>query len=177
MPSPSGSKRPKRVGNEWLLDPEDEGTTILWNPSNFSPAKAAQQWREQEHSCFRTLSTLHIAIHLSFLLYSHFQCLITVITVEPMTSQVFLQQPKIFSWIHTMLTSLTDVLSWPMWWMAIRPFSDMLHSHYAITIHLNQEAAKFHCEKHMSPTNSNNTVHFYTRLSFQHFCQCTYLIP
>lgn len=66
-----------------------------------------------------------------------------------------------------------------MWssWMAIQWFSDMMHSHYAITIHLNQMAAKFQCEKHMSPTNLNNTVHIYRRPSFQHFCHCTHLNP
>ena len=178
MPSPSGSKSPTAVGNEWLLDPEDEGTIILWNPGNFSPAKTAQEHREQEHSCFRFLSTLYIGIHLSFLLYSHIYCLITVITVEPTASQVFLQQPKICSCTHTVLTSLTDILGWPMWslsWMSVQPFSDMLRSHYAITIPFNQTAAKYQCRKHMSPTNENNTVYF-TRSSVQHFCHCPHLI-
>jgi len=86
---------------KWMTDPEGEGTMILWN---FSLAKAVQQRREQELSCFRILSTLHVGIPLSFLLYSHFHCLISVITVEPMTSQAFLQQHKICSCIHTVLT-------------------------------------------------------------------------
>lgn len=178
MPSHSGSKSPTAVGNEWLLDPEDEGTMILWNPGNFSPAKTAQQCREQEHSCFRFLSTLYIGIHLSFLLYSHIYCLITVIAVGPTTSQVFLQQPKICSCTHTVLTAPFDVLGWPMWslsWMSVQPFSDMLHSRYAITICFNQTAAKYQCEKHMSPTIMNNTVYF-TRSSFQHFCHFPHLI-
>jgi hypothetical protein len=151
MPSPSGSKSPTRVGTEWLVGPDDEGTMILWNSDNFSPPKVAVQYREQEHSCYRCLSTLYIGIQLGFVLYSHFHCLITV---EPMTSQVFLQQPKICSCAHIVLTSLTDMLGWPMssmLWMAIQPFSDRLHYHYAITIHLHQMAAKFESEKNMSP--------------------------
>jgi hypothetical protein len=48
--SSSGSSRVTRLGMMRLLEPEDEGNTILWNPGNYLPKDmASKPWNFSEN--------------------------------------------------------------------------------------------------------------------------------